>query len=264
MKKKNIAAFLAIFGFGIHRFYLEDRKNGVAYLILSFFVIGFLLSFIDFFVFLFMEQERFDRKYNSDNSERRDFTRRQGRARRTANNRRDSRNVASPPVRTRPSTVTRASSANSRAQVHIKAGKEYYSGFDYFEAIAQWTKAIALEPRNAAIHYNLACAYSLTEQAEKSFYHLSEAVKFGFNNFDKLTNQDALAFLRIQTEFDDFAANGYMLDSAKQPTIEKVAEATSPEFMTKDILEQLKELGELRERGILTEEEFVAQKKKLI
>ncbi len=264
MKKKNIAAFLAIFGFGIHRFYLEDRKNGIAYFILTFLGIGVLLSFIDFFVFLFMEQERFDRKYNYEDSGRRDFTRRPGRERRRANNRRNNRNAAPAQVRTRPSTVSRASSANARAQVHIKAGKEHYSGFDYFEAIAQWSKAIELEPRNAAVHYNLACAFSLTEQAEKSFYHLSEAVKYGFNNFDKLSNQDALAFLRIQKDFDAFAENGYLLDSAKQPTKEKEPEATSPDFLSKDIREQLKELGELRERGILTEEEFVAQKKKLI
>ena len=31
-----------------------------------------------------------------------------------------------------------------------------------------------------------------------------------------------------------------------------------------DLLEQIKELGALRERGLLTEEEFVVQKKKLL
>lgn len=37
--------------------------------------------------------------------------------------------------------------------------------------------------------------------------------------------------------------------------------ASEPAF---DPIEQLKELGELREQGILTEEEFAAEKKKLL
>jgi Short C-terminal domain len=36
---------------------------------------------------------------------------------------------------------------------------------------------------------------------------------------------------------------------------------SEPEF---DPIEQLRELGELREQGILTEEEFTAEKKKLL
>jgi hypothetical protein len=40
-------------------------------------------------------------------------------------------------------------------------------------------------------------------------------------------------------------------------------EATSP-VPTADLAEQLEELAELREQGILTEEEFAAEKKKLV
>ena len=40
-------------------------------------------------------------------------------------------------------------------------------------------------------------------------------------------------------------------------------EAPSP-VPTADLAEQLKELAELREQGILTEEEFAAEKKKLL
>lgn len=39
--------------------------------------------------------------------------------------------------------------------------------------------------------------------------------------------------------------------------------ATSP-VPTADLAEQLRELAELREQGILTEEEFAAEKKKLV
>jgi len=41
-------------------------------------------------------------------------------------------------------------------------------------------------------------------------------------------------------------------------------EVASPPPPTADLAEQLKELAELREQGILTEEEFSAEKKKLL
>ena len=48
-----------------------------------------------------------------------------------------------------------------------------------------------------------------------------------------------------------------------EPAPEVGKEAPSP-VPTADLAEQLKELAELREQGILTEEEFAAEKKKLL
>ena len=45
------------------------------------------------------------------------------------------------------------------------------------------------------------------------------------------------------------------------PEVGKEAPSSVP---TADLAEQLKELAELREQGILTEEEFAAEKKKLL
>jgi len=66
MKDKNIAALLAIFlgMFGAHRFYLGQIKLGILYCLLSLTAISFLLMIIDFFVFLNMDKEIFDLKYN--------------------------------------------------------------------------------------------------------------------------------------------------------------------------------------------------------
>jgi len=263
MKNKYITAFLAFFFpvFGIHRFYLEERGNGVAYFLLTFVGIGVILSYIDAVLFLFMDTEKFDYRYNNKGVERKDFDRK---AFREYNRRQTSQRQSDPRGTRRVVKPKRATSSSSRAQVHIKAGKDNYTEFDYFEAISQWQKAITIEPRNAAVHYNLACAYSLTEQAKESFFHLSEAVKYGFNNFEKLNNQDALAFLRIQEGFEKFAADGYLLKSSKPSSTIDLEKREKDSILSKDILEQLKELGELRDRGILTEEEFAAQKRKLI
>ncbi|MEO0775861.1 MAG: TM2 domain-containing protein, partial [Bacteroidota bacterium] len=65
MKDKTIAAVLALFlgYFGAHRFYLRQTGLGILYFFLAFTGISFLLSFIDFFRFLFMDQQRFDFAY---------------------------------------------------------------------------------------------------------------------------------------------------------------------------------------------------------
>jgi len=254
---------------GVHRFYLGQRGNGVAFLLLSFVGIGFLLGFIDFLVFLFMDEEKFDLKYNRVDRERRDYERpsRERYARRQPRQR-DRRKAPTTRNRRKTTTVNKI----SQVQMHMRAAKEHFAAFDYFEAIAQWQKGLEFEPHNAAIHYNLACAYSLTENAGEGFHHLNEAIKAGFNNFEKLNQQDALAFLRIQPEFDDFVKNKYQLkeNNVRSENPEEKAAPAPPatpaptNILSKDILQQLKELGELRDRGILTEEEFIAQKKKLI
>ena len=41
--------------------------------------------------------------------------------------------------------------------------------------------------------------------------------EFGFKDFRKIKAHDAFAYLRIQDEFDEFAANGYRLPPPQQP-----------------------------------------------
>ncbi|HHH50140.1 MAG TPA: SHOCT domain-containing protein [Saprospiraceae bacterium] len=95
------------------------------------------------------------------------------------------------------------------------------------------------------------------EQPHLSMVHLSKAVEHGFKDFDKIKTHDALAFVRIQDGFEDFVKNGYKLVKDSKTPDENTEE-------TGDLLEQLQKLGELREKGLLTEEEFLEQKKKLL
>jgi len=68
MKDKSIAALLALFlgGFGAHRFYLNQNTLGFIYLIFCWTGIPTIIGFIDFVLFLMMEQYQFDCKYNTD------------------------------------------------------------------------------------------------------------------------------------------------------------------------------------------------------
>jgi len=67
MKDKTLAGLLALIlgTLGVHRFYLGQPKLGILYLILLFTGISAILGLIDAVMFLTMNQEDFDEKYNT-------------------------------------------------------------------------------------------------------------------------------------------------------------------------------------------------------
>jgi len=276
MKEKNVAGILALFsgGLGIHRFYLGQTGLGFFYLFMFWFPITWIIALVDAIVFFSMDQDLFDLKYNksyyhldrekrTDFNRKREFEKERERDRRRArrdrerweerDNRRDmpQRNKRKSYERPKPKPAKR----NSRYKM---SGIQKYKDFDYEGAIADFNKALKETPRDIAVHFNLACAYSLTEEAQKAFEHIDKAVSYGFDDFERIKTHDALAYLRIQPGFDDFQMNEYRLTSRLEPPKEDLLNTKI------DLLEQLKKLGDLREKGLLTEEEFAAQKKRLL
>lgn len=67
MKDKNVAALLALFlgSVGAHKFYLGRPGWGLVYLMFSFTMIPMLIGWIEFISFALMNQEEFNRRYNS-------------------------------------------------------------------------------------------------------------------------------------------------------------------------------------------------------
>jgi hypothetical protein len=132
-----------------------------------------------------------------------------------------------------------------------------------------------LEPDDISLHFNLACAFSLTEKPEQAYFHLSKAVSNGFKDFNKIQSHDDLAYLRIQPGFHDFEQNGYVqvntipviekeeiIETPKE-TQEKPIEEKNP--LNDDILlSQLNKLDELRNRGLISDREFQMEKRKLL
>lgn len=263
MKDKNVAGILALFfgGLGIHRFYLGQIGLGIVYLF--FFWISWLIALVDAIVFFSMDEDEFNRKYN------RSYTRRQqqryGREEQRQERREDRRQRGQERERRTNRPTPRQTNQYQRRPTPRKdnpfksSGVQKFKDFDYEGAIRDFNKALEISPKDVAIHFNLACTYSLTENADKAFFHLDKAVGFGFDDFRRIKEHDALAFLRIQQQFDQFEANGFRL--TPQLNAPKEDLLNSPQG---DLLEQLKRLGDLREKGLLTEEEFVAQKKKLL
>ena len=262
MKDKTLAGLLALIlgTLGVHRFYLGQPKLGILYLILLFTGISAILGLIDAVMFLTMNQEDFDDKYNTREASYERTTRRRSSPKERRNQR------SRPDLQKQPQTSRRKPPVATRKKNPFKlSGIQKYKDYDFEGSIADFKKALAVDSKDIAVHFNLACAYSITEQPAKALNHLDHAVKNGFVDFDKIKEHDALAYLRIQDSFEDFVKNGYCLD---QPM---VAPATPPKpvvteepSISTDLLEQIKKLGELREKGFLTEEEFAAQKRRLL
>ncbi|MBK7010696.1 MAG: SHOCT domain-containing protein [Saprospiraceae bacterium] len=135
--------------------------------------------------------------------------------------------------------------------------------FDLDGAIADFLKGLEVDPNDVALNFNIACAYSLTEKKDEAYKHLSKAVSLGFNDFERILTHDDLAFVRIQPEFDAFKRSGYKVFQAP-PKATSTVETVQAEAGENDmLLDQLSRLAELRDRGLLSEEEFLLEKKKL-
>ena len=92
-----------------------------------------------------------------------------------------------------------------------QSGVNKYKEYDYKGAIEDFNKALEINPRDANAHFNIACAYSLTENSSKAFVHLDQAVANGFKNFETIETHDGLAYLRVQKPFEKFRTNNYRL-----------------------------------------------------
>lgn len=259
MKNKNTAGILAFFFgfFGTHKFYLGKTAGGFTRLILfliflngrgglaASIIIGlFLYSFIEAIILFSMNKEEFNQRYNTGST--------------TLSN----KNRA-------PASSLKKNYQAERSEIGNwkKEGMQKFRDYDFDGAIELFQKVLAVAPDDIPSHFNIACAYSLLEKTKEALNHLDAAVRLGFKDIEKIRNHDAFAFLRIQPEYQEFAANHFKLDrEQKQPSS---LEMPSEDFLqgfppNQSLLARLKELKEMREQGILSEEEFSQFKKKLL
>lgn len=293
MRDKNVAGILGLFfgWIGVHRFYLGQVGLGILYAILAMTGISFILGLIDAIVFFSMDKDNFDIKYNAkyfeavprersnrDHDYERQRQRRRGRDHRGEYRQESRRSRPASRPAPKPKSVPAPPPVRPRSNPYKKSGIEKYKEYDYDAAIEDFKKALEISPKDIAVHFNLACAYSLNEKADLAFTHLDKAVRLGFDDFKRIKEHDALAYLRIQDDFEAFEKNDYrlpasmvdeqLLEEQNTPSGQQETEAEDDQQETfegsSDLLEQLNKLSELRKKGLLTEEEFSVQKRKLL
>ncbi len=266
MKKKEVAGILALLlgPMGVHRFYLGRRFQGILHLFLfavmfmatveenaPFIMIPAILGFIDAVLFFAMPKEEFDERYNKKYL-----------ARDYGNGYYEDRQA--------PKSYLPAPGEEKRFK---QAGVRFYRMKDYHNAIESFLTALDIRYEDPVTHFNVACCFALNGEFDDAFHHLEKAVEFGFNQIDKIHNHPALDNLRLQPGFHAFVQNKYRIPAkipvpANPPTLFDIPappDSLPPvEAVQNDLLDQLIRLGELREKGILTEEEFSSQKQKLL
>lgn len=143
--------------------------------------------------------------------------------------------------------------------------KECYLKKDYYSAISAVRQIIEITPDDSKKYIDLACLLSLTQNLE-SYTALEKAILLGYSNFEKVNGDPNLDWLRKQPDYEKFVANGYKkvdVDNSKtEPSMEKQDKKGSS--LNEDVIQKLEKLAELKDRGILTDEEFQIEKKKLL
>ncbi len=245
-KKKHVAGLLGVFFgmFGTHRFYLGQRNLGIAYLIatmavlfiipgLSKFVpIIAITAFIDSLLLWTMPKAEFDLKFNAIEQV------------------------------IQPAQTSQAEFQEEEHKSLLKTQFEKYREqaladyreLDYENAIVLLKKAAELKNHDPEIHYLLACCYSQIENVEYALLHLDAAVAFGLKDQIRIISSRDLAYLRSQPIFEVFQKNGYRLSKGLPPAGPDLLQSKS--HKDADLLEQLNKLQVLKEKGIITEEEY--------
>lgn len=266
-KNRITAAMLAFFtGFiGGHHLYLGKTGKFIGFIILMMisFSINFPLSMIFGIIagikLLNMSDREFDRKYNAGMPY---FRQGPLEARREA----QMRTFDQMPQGNRPSKKTPL--ATAKANPYKNSGIKKYKDFDLEDAISDFKKGLEISPNDLALHFNIACAYSLTENKKLAYHHLSKAVSLGLKDINRILNHDDLAFVRIQPEFDQFKEQGFKVNPFGQmehpaSTPNQKMDSNEAE-MSESLLSQLNNLAEMHKNGVLSEEDFIFERRKIL
>ena len=76
--------------------------------------------------------------------------------------------------------------------------------FEIRASIQELKQALAIDPRDAEVHFYLACGHSLMEETDEGFEHLEKAVEYGLKGKDRILSVDQLAYLRMRPSFSEF------------------------------------------------------------
>lgn len=258
-KSKNVAGVLAlVMGvWGAHRFYLGNKFLGILYFI-GFFIALFMaiegqvgygfiplsiIVMIEAILLFVMPQSEFDAKYNSGiPSDRKQKNK-------------ESKNKAK-------KTNDNSHQRKSRGNHLIKDGFIAYRAGQYDQAKKHFEDSLQYDYNDPQTHFMLACCHSLAKDNKQAYFHLASAVDFGFQEYEEIYHNEALAWLRSQPDFDFFVANGYrQIAHLSTPKADLLEEKS---YYDATVLDRIADLGELLERGVISRDDFESKKKELL
>ena len=150
----------------------------------------------------------------------------------------------------------------SRGNHLIKDGFIAYRIGQYDQARKHFEDALQYDYNDPQTHFMLACCHTLAQDSRQAYFHLASAVDFGFQEFEEIYHNEALAWLRAQPDFDFFVQNGYrQVAHISTPRPDLLDEKS---YYDTTVLDRIADLGELLERGVITRDDFDVQKKELL
>jgi tetratricopeptide (TPR) repeat protein len=87
-----------------------------------------------------------------------------------------------------------------RDRVYVEAlqilGDDYTRRDRFEDGLRIDQRLVVLRPRDALVHYNLACSYSLMQQCDPAAEALNTAINLGYKDFDWMARDPDLKHLR--------------------------------------------------------------------
>ena len=131
----------------------------------------------------------------------------------------------------------------------IKLGMNSYYQGNYEASIKIFNDAILRYNTRPEAYLRLGAVYAKQEHIDLAIKNVAKAKSLGIKSLE-LLNKEPFDNIRSKTEWIEFVDNDYKLISS---TVKSVSSA-----------DELLKLGELLDKGLLTQEEFEAQKQKLL
>ncbi|NND09524.1 MAG: tetratricopeptide repeat protein [Saprospiraceae bacterium] len=150
--------------------------------------------------------------------------------------------------------LKKSASKSNKGNRHLAAGR-------YEEAIRSFDSALDINESDEDAHHQLAAFFSMLKDAYNAYFHLAEAVKYGFSDFKKIDSDINLYFLRTHPLYSEFRIRGYKVVIELPEPREDLLDS---ERLDPSILEKIEQLGSLYENGQMSLQVFQLQKEQIL
>jgi tetratricopeptide (TPR) repeat protein len=155
--------------------------------------------------------------------------------------------------------------ANEIMKLQTEASKRFNKR-EFEEASVLFKRLITIDPDEGIHHFNLACCYSQL-QNPGALKQIELAVSKGYTNFDKIKTYEYLNWIRKQENFDAFIQRGKKIFKhfGQRGYSMEALETKKNNFSdSEDPIKKLEKLIAIKDKGLLTPEEFNDLKKKIL